>query len=262
MASRSIARADRPATARVILRVAGLLLALLICVPLHGLWRLFRLPSPWPRFFLGAAARICGARVRTIGTPLKRNVIFLANHSSWLDILTIAGATGSAFVAKAELRAAPVVGWLSTLNRTIFVARTDRMGIAAQIAEVAAAIAQGWAITIFPEGTTSGHDELLPFKGSLLAALEPPPPGVMVQPILIDYGTAGPLVAWVGDEPGQANALKLLGSRGSFTATLRFLDPFAPADHADRKAIAAEAHRRIAAAKRSSSPWNGAGNQP
>lgn len=250
MASRSIAKADRLATARVALRVAGLIAALLICVPLHGAWRLFQLPSPWPRLFLGTAARICGAHVRTAGTPLKRNVIYLSNHSSWLDILVLAGATGSAFVAKAELRAVPVVGWLATLNRTIFVARADRMGIAQQIAELAAAIAQGWAVTIFPEGTTSAHDDLLPFKGSLLAALEPPPPGVMVQPVCLDYGAAGPRVAWVGDEPGQANALKLLGARGSFTATVHCLKPFDPAELGDRKLIAAEARARIAEAMR------------
>lgn len=248
MASRSIARADRLAAVRIAVRLAGLVIALLVCVPLHGVWRLFRLPSPWPRLFLGAAARLCGARVRTIGTPLKRNVIYLANHSSWLDILTIAGATGSAFVAKAELRRVALVGWLATLNCTIFVARTDRMGIADQIAEVARAVAQGWAVTIFPEGTTSASDDLLPFKGSLLAALEPPPPGVKVQPIWVDYGAAGPLIDWVGDESGQANALKILGHSGSFTVTLHMLDPFDPADCADRKAVAAEAHRRIAAA--------------
>jgi 1-acyl-sn-glycerol-3-phosphate acyltransferase len=248
MASRSIARADRLATARIALRLAGLLIALLVCVPFHGLWRLLRLPSPWPRLFLGAAARICGARVRTAGTARTRNVIYLANHSSWLDILTIAGATGSAFVAKAELRSVPLVGWLATLNRTIFVARTDRMGIAAQIAEVARAIGEGWAVTIFPEGTTSAADDLLPFKGSLLAALEPPPPGVKVQPIRVDYGAAGPLIDWVGDESGQANALKILGARGSFAVTLHMLDPFDPAELPDRKAIAAEARARIAAA--------------
>jgi 1-acyl-sn-glycerol-3-phosphate acyltransferase len=248
MASRSIARADRLATLRASVRIAGLIVALAVCVPLHGLWRLLRLPSPWPRLFLGTAARLCGARRRTVGRPLKRDVVYLANHSSWLDILTIAGATGSAFVAKAELRTAPLVGWLATLNRTIFVARGDRMGIAGQIAQVAAALAEGWAVTIFPEGTTSGHDELLPFKGSLLAALEPPPPGVMVQPIWLDYGRAGQSVAWVGDEPGQANALKILGHRGSFPAALHFLDPFDPAAFADRKAIAAEARKRIAAA--------------
>jgi len=146
------------------------------------------------------------------------------------------------------LRRAPLVGWLATLNRTIFVERTDRMGIAAQIAQVARAIGEGWAVTIFPEGTTSAADDLLPFKGSLLAALEPPPPGVMVQPIWVDYGPAGPLVDWVGDEPGQANALKILGHRGSFTATLHMLAPFDPAGLADRKAIAAEARKRIAEA--------------
>lgn len=248
MASRSIARADPLATVRIALRLTALVLALLVCVPIHGLWRLLRLPSPWPRLFLGAAARICGARVRAVGKPLKRDVIYLSNHSSWLDILVLAGATGSAFVAKAELRTVPLVGWLATLNRTIFVARTDRMGIAGQIAQVAGAIAQGWAVTIFPEGTTSAADDLLPFKGSLLAALEPPPPGVKVQPVWLDYGEAGPLVAWVGDEPGQANALKILGRRGSFPATIHFLEPFDPADCADRKAIAIEARNRIAAA--------------
>jgi hypothetical protein len=54
--------------------------------------------------------------------------------------------------------------------------------------------------------------------------------------------------AWVGDEPGQANALKILGHRGSFPATLHFLEPFDPAACADRKAIAAEARKRIATA--------------
>lgn len=248
MASRSIARADRFATLRACVRLAGLIVALLICVPLHGIWQLLGLPSFWPRVFLGTAARICGARVRTTGVRLERNVIYLANHSSWLDILVIAGATGSAFVAKAELRAAPLVGWLATLNRTIFVARTDRMGIAGQIAQLSAAIGEGWAVTIFPEGTTSGHEELLPFKGSLLAALEPPPPKLTVQPVWLDYGDAGSLIAWIGDEPGQANALKVLGHRGTFPATLQFLEPFDPADYPNRKAIAAEARARIAAA--------------
>ncbi|TPG38571.1 1-acyl-sn-glycerol-3-phosphate acyltransferase [Sphingomonas koreensis] len=248
MASRSIARADRVAPIRASLRIAGMILALLVAVPMHGLWRLFCLPSPWPRLVLGTVGWICGARTRLVGSPLKRNVIFLANHSSWLDILVLAGATGSAFVAKSELRAAPLVGWLCTLNHTIFVARADRMGIADQIAQVRAAIAEGWAVTIFPEGTTSAGHELLPFKAPLLAMLEPPPPGVMVQPMLIDYGAAAADVAWVGDEPGQANALRILGRRGSFDVTVHALDPFDPAVTADRKAIAAEARRRIAAA--------------
>ncbi|RIA37197.1 lyso-ornithine lipid acyltransferase [Hephaestia caeni] len=248
MASHSIARIDVAGRIRIGLRLAGLVLALIACVAAHGLWRLFRLPSPWPRWFLGGAARICGVRRHDVGRAMRRDVIFLANHTSWLDILVLAGGTGTAFVAKAELQGVSLIGWLCTLNHTIFVARTDRMGIAAQIADLHDALAQAWPVTIFPEGTTSGADELLAFKASLLAVLEPPPPGVMVQPVLLDYGTGARAVEWLGDETGQANALRILARRGSFAVRVAYLPPFDPADHAGRKGIAAEARRRIAEA--------------
>lgn len=233
-------------TARAILRLAALVAWLLTALLLHGLWRLVRAPSPWPRLFLGLSARIFGARVRIVGRPLRRDVVFLANHLSWMDILLMAGATGTAFVAKAELRAAPLVGWLCTLNRTIFVQRGDRMGVERQVAELRDAIAHAWAIAIFPEGTTGDGVTLLPFKAALLAALDPAPPGLVIQPVRIDYGDATRELAWVGDEPGQAHATRVLDRRGTFTATLHFLEPFVP--EGGRKAIAAEARLRIAAA--------------
>lgn len=232
-------------TPRAILRLVALVVWLLLALLLHGLWRLVRAPSPWPRFFLGVSAWLFGARTRVIGRPLRRDVVFLANHLSWMDILLMAGATGTAFVAKAELRTAPLVGWLCTLNRTIFVSRGDRMGIERQVAELRDAIAQAWAITIFPEGTTGDGVTLLPFKAALLAALDPAPPGMMIQPVRIDYGAATGELAWVGDEPGQVHATRVLNRRGHFTATLHFLDPFVP--EGGRKAIAAEARARIAA---------------
>jgi 1-acyl-sn-glycerol-3-phosphate acyltransferase len=234
--------------ARVILRLAALVAALLLALPLHLLWRLLRLPSPWPRLFLGALGRIIGARTRTIGTPLKRDVVFVANHLSWMDIPILAGRTGTAFVAKAELREVPLVGWLCTLNRTLFVRREDRMAVADQINALRDALAETWAIAIFPEGTTGDGTALLPFKAALLAVLDPPPPGVLVQPVRIDYGAATGELAWIGDEPGQSHALRVLRRRGTFTATLTFCDPFDPHDYPGRKATAAEARARIAAA--------------
>lgn len=233
---------------RLILRVAALVLALLLAVPLHLLWRLVRLPSPWPKWFLGSVARIIGARRRTVGTPLRRDVVFVSNHLSWMDIPILAGRNGSAFVAKAELRAVPLVGWLCTLNGTIFVRREDRMAVADQINALRDALAEAWAITIFPEGTTGDGKALLPFKAALLAVLDPPPPGVMVQPVRIDYGPATAELAWVGDEPGTSHALRVLRRRGSFAATIHFCDPFDPHEFPGRKAIAAEARARIGAA--------------
>jgi 1-acyl-sn-glycerol-3-phosphate acyltransferase len=174
-------------------------------------------------------------------------VVFVANHLSWIDILLLSGATGTAFIAKAELRRAPLVGWLCTLNATIFVSRADRMAVTAQIAQLRDTLARDWPVALFPEGTTGDGVTLLPFKAALLAALDPPPPGVRVQPVRIDYGPATHELAWVGDEPGQHHAARVLKRRGSFVATLHFAEPFAPADFGNRKAIATEARRRIEA---------------
>ena len=233
---------------RLIIRLLALLLTLAACLLLHGLTRLVRAPSPWPRLFLAGFGRLAGARPRVTGTPLRRNVIFLSNHLSWIDIPVLAGATGTAFVAKAELEAIPVIGWLCGLNHTLFVRRGDRMNIGEQVQSIAAALTQGWAVTIFPEGTTGDGRTLLPFKAALLAVLEPPPPGLMVQPVHIDYGSATTELAWVGDEPGQSHAARVFRRVGSFPVNLRFLEPFDPAAFPGRKAIAAEARRRIDAA--------------
>ncbi len=233
---------------RLALRLLALLLTLCTCLVLHALTRLVRAPSPWPRLFLGAFGRIAGARAHVTGTPLRRDVVFLSNHLSWIDIPVLAGATGTAFVAKAELRGVPAIGWLCELNHTLFVRRGDRMAIGEQVGRIATALADGWAITLFPEGTTGDGRALLPFKTALLGVLEPPPPGLMVQPVRLDYGPATPELAWVGDEPGQRHAARVFRRRGTFPVNLHFLEPFDPAAHPGRKAIAAEARRRIEAA--------------
>lgn len=227
-------------------RVAMLFLAAAISIPLHYLWRLFRLSSPWPRLFLGTAARIAGARVSVSGVPLRRDVFYISNHLSWIDILAIAGASGTAFVAKAEIRTSPLVGWLATLNRTVFVSREDRLGVADQINRLREALADNWAVTVFPEGTTTDGRSLLPFKAPLLAVLEPPPPGIMVQPVFLDFGAAGPDIAWIGVEAGKDNAVRVLSRPGNFPLVVNFLEPFSPADFPGRKAIAAQARARIA----------------
>jgi 1-acyl-sn-glycerol-3-phosphate acyltransferase len=230
---------------RITIRAAGLLLSLLLTVPLHYLWRLLRLSSPWPRIFLGWAARLAGARVSRVGVPLRRDVFFISNHLSWIDILASAGQSGTAFVAKEEIRAAPVVGWLSTLNRTVFVKRENRLGVAEQINELRDALAENWSVTVFPEGTTTDGQSLLPFKTSMLRVLEPPPSGVLVQPVLLDYGAVAEEIGWIGEESGVNNAKRLLARKGSFPLRVHFLDPFLPADFPGRKAIGAESRRRI-----------------
>ena len=211
-----------------------------------------RLTSPWPRIFLGCVAYICGVRVKSGGRALKRDVFFVANHIGWIDIPIVAGVTGTAFVAQDGIASWPVIGWLASLNKTIFVSRTDRLGIEGQIAMIRNALMQRRPITIFPEGTTTDGRSLLPFKPSLFAAVAPvskdmPSHAIMVQPIALDFDAVGQALAWVGEESAPANALRILRNKGVMRVVVVFLAPFDPTEHANRKAIAAEARVRIAA---------------
>ena len=230
---------------RLTMRVLALMALILVFVPLHYLYRLVAYGSPFPMLFLRYAARVCGAKVEVIGTHLRRDVFYVANHLSWVDILALAGASGTAFVAKAELAEAPVVGWLASLNRTVFVKREHRMGVAEQINALKEALVDNWSVTVFPEGTTTDGQSLLPFKTSMLSVLEPPPPGVLVQPVILDYGPVAEWIGWIGEEGGLNNAKRVLSRKGSFPLRVHFLEPFSPEDFRGRKAISLESRRRI-----------------
>lgn len=242
MASRSIARADPFAHARGVARLLSLVAACLAYVVIHLLTRPLRRPSPWPRRFLARVASICGADVVMRGTPLGKDVLFVANHQSWLDIPIIAGATGTAFVANSGVRDWPLVGWLAGLNKTVYIDRGDRAGVQAQVRAVREALGRHQPIAIFPEGTTAV--DLLPFKPALFEVVSPPPRAIRVQPLRLDYGAAIGL-AWIDEEPAPANAWRVLTRPGRFTVTVDCLDPFDPARLPDRKAVAAEARTRI-----------------
>lgn len=229
----------------LVLRVILLIFILIIAVPLYYIWRILGLSNPWPRLFLRATALCVGARVYKKGTALKRDVFYVANHISWLDIPVLGGRSGAAFVAQDGIETWPFIGWLCRLNNTIFVSRENRLEIANQINRVRRALEESWAVTIFPEGTTTDGSTLLPFKSPLMATLEPPPPGVMVQPIFIDYGKMAKEIAWVGDEPAPDNGWRIFTGVKSFKVVVYFLEPFDPRDYNCRKAIAAECRNRI-----------------
>ncbi len=230
---------------RFTLRAFGIVLLLLVFVPLHYLYRIFAYGSPFPMLFLRFTAWIVGARIKIVGTPLRRDVFFISNHISWVDILSMAGASGTAFVAKQELSEVPVIGWLCGLNRTVFVKRENRMGVAEQVNALREALQDNWSVTVFPEGTVTDGHSLLPFKSSMISVLEPPPAGVMVQPVVLDYGENAEDIAWIGEESGLHNAMRVMARKGSFRLSLHYLEPFSPVDYRGRKAVAAKAREEI-----------------
>ncbi len=204
--------------------------------------------NPWPRRFLGGIARITGARVKVIGTPAHKGAFLLSNHVSWLDVPVISGASGSAFVAHSGLAEHGALKWLCDMNDTVFVARHERRSVHAQVEQVRDALTDTGALTVFPEGTTSDGTGLLPFKSSLLSALDPPPPGIAIQPVWLNYGPEVAAMAWVGEEPGLDNFLKILARRGSLPVTVHFLAPLDSDESANRKMMALAARERILSA--------------
>ena len=255
MASPSTARSERrnPAAfvagqflflARLLLMASSLIATLL----LHNIWRLFRRPSPWPRLFLLSISWTSGIATATTGTRLRANVFYAANHHSWIDIPVMSGVTGCTFVANDGIESWPLIGWLCKINNTIFVNRENRASVGSQVNDLRTAMTGPQPVTIFPEGTTHDGSDLLPFKPSLFAALVPPPTGMLVQPVYLDYGRHTPRVAWIGDEKVTENFWRLLSYLRPITATLHFLEPFDPAHYPDRKAISAEVRARIGAA--------------
>jgi 1-acyl-sn-glycerol-3-phosphate acyltransferase len=233
---------------RLAVRVALIALGLIVLVPLHYAWRMVGARSPWPRLFLRWAGYAAGLRIRIEGTPLSHNILFLANHVSWLDILLLGGSAGAAFVSKAEVRDWPVIGWLARVNRSVFVERARRGDVRGQADSLRDALAAGQPVALFPEGTTEGGHETLPFRASLLASLFPPLPGIRIQPIALDYGALVREIAWVGEEGAGANARRILSRRGTIPVVMSFLEPIDPAAAGDRKALAAAAQAEVEAA--------------
>jgi 1-acyl-sn-glycerol-3-phosphate acyltransferase len=233
--------------ARIVLRLSAMVFWLIVCLPAYYAVRLFRRPgNPVPPMFLSGIAWIAGARIRQSGQRVRRGVFLLANHVSWLDIPVLARTSASAFVAHDGLAAVPLLKWLCEMNETVFVARHDRASVGQQIADVRAAVRHGGALTLFPEGTTSDGTGLLPFKSSLISALEPVPEAIAVQPVLIDYGAEAARIAWIGDEHGLDNFLKILARRRPVDVAVHFLPVLAGEAAANRKTIAAAARDALA----------------
>ena len=228
--------------ARAALRIAGLIGLFAVIGPIHVATKAMLGRSRWPPRFLAAAAWICGARVRLAGRPLDKHSLLVANHTSWLDILILAGATECAFVSKDNLGHG-FLHWLADQNATVYVRRSHVKGAKSQAIAIAKALEGDKPIALYPEGTTGPGAHLLPFRSTLLEAANFAAKDVVIRPVAIDYGEARGEVGWSGGEPGMHNVMRLLGRRRTLPVTVRLLEPL---DRSlDRKQLAHAAREAI-----------------
>lgn len=122
----------------------------------------------WARQFL----HILNIKLRTSGAlpPVnnQQGVMLVANHISWMDILVILAVFPSRFVAKAEIRTWPLLGWLSMRAGTLFIQRDKRSDTLRVNRTIGRLLGTGYSIAVFPEGTTSDGGILHHFHASLL----------------------------------------------------------------------------------------------
>jgi 1-acyl-sn-glycerol-3-phosphate acyltransferase len=115
--------------------------------------------------------------------------LLLINHTSWLDVFSIAAVVPARFVAKAEIGRWPVFGWLAIVVGTLFVERGRRHAVMRTNQAVADRLRSGQLIGIFPEGTTTDGSRLLPFHANLIQpAIEL---GVPMRPVGVRFTQRG-----------------------------------------------------------------------
>jgi lyso-ornithine lipid O-acyltransferase len=191
--------------------------------------------------------RIFGFRSRRIGKPLADPVLFVANHTSWLDIELLHTQRAACFVAKAEIANWPLVGWMAARGGTIFHRRGSNHSLAAVMQVMVQRLQAGRSVAVFPEGGTGHNGVLRVFHARIFqAALDA---GVPVQPVALRFASEGRRVLDVGfreTETFVANILRLLGAPG-MDAEVHFLEPV-PASPDARRRMAETARERIAEA--------------
>ena len=94
--------------------------------------------------------------------------LLVCNHLSYLDILVLSALAPCVFVAKREVKHWPVFGWFAKLAGTVFVHREQRTQTGRTVDKIETALRTGALVVLFPEGTSSGGESVLPFKSSLL----------------------------------------------------------------------------------------------
>jgi 1-acyl-sn-glycerol-3-phosphate acyltransferase len=105
---------------------------------------------------------------RVDGTFPQRGVI-VSNHMGYLDIMVFAAQHCCVFVSKAELAQVPLLGWMTTMAGTVYVARGSGGSAIRAKSGLEAAAEAGLPIVIFAEGTTSDGSAVLPFRSGALA---------------------------------------------------------------------------------------------
>ena len=207
-----------------------------------------RARAVWLQSLNRRVLRIFKTEIQTTGT-IPSSGLLVSNHLSYLDILVISTLTPAIFVAKREVKSWPVMGLLAQLGGSVFIDRQRRTHVGEVNDEIETALNDGALVVIFPEGTSSDGQTILPFKSSLLepaTRLQHPLTVSCLQYALAD-GDASAEVCYWGDVVFLPHMINLLSKR-SVRVTVRFA-AVQNRSH-DRKELAQQLHAAVVGLKK------------
>jgi 1-acyl-sn-glycerol-3-phosphate acyltransferase len=173
-------------------------------------------------------------------------LMFVANHVSWVDALIIQSIQPSIFVAKAEVKAWPIVGSIAKGCGVVFVNRGSPSSARRMVDEVSSALHHGYCVAVFPEGTSSEGSSVSLFHANLFeAAINH---HIQIQPLAIRYtnpatGALCLKAAFIGDI-GFVQSLHQVMSSTGIQAKVHVGDMLSPQGHS-RRTLAHLSHRSV-----------------
>ena len=194
--------------------------------------------------------RIFKMKICVVGEEkLSRSPFLLvSNHISWLDIFAINAFRPVCFVAKSEVKSWPIFGWMAKQVGTVFIQRGSASHARKIVIELAE-ILKLETICIFPEGTSTSGNDVLPFRSNLFESAVisgVPASPLAIQYISLDSQERSDAPAFVGDMGLVESISNILDSPG-LEVKLQCLSPILTAgiQSFDRKTLAFLCHESI-----------------
>ena len=207
-----------------------------------------------PYFYHKICLRIFGIKIKTFGkVSINFPILLISNHASYLDIIILGSIFKTSFIAKKEISKWPLLGILAKLQNTIFIDRRVS-SLKNQENQIIKHLNEKKNLVIFPEGTSSDGNRVLPFKSSLFNIFEKNLNSkILVQTITIVYKKINGIpmnrierknITWHSNMdliPNIFNVLKKL----SIEVEVIFNDEFLPSKEYDRKKLALHCWEKI-----------------
>jgi len=197
------------------------------------------------QWWSGRLLRILGVELRTQGAVPPGASLVVANHISWLDVFALAAWRPMRFVCKSDVRHWPFIGWLVWRNEAIFVERGSRSAIAQTNLAITAALHAGDSVAVFPEGTSTAGESVLPFHpATFQSAIEH---CAEVQPVALRYvagnGVYSRAASYCNDI-GFMASLRSIANEDRLAVEMVALAPLQP-NGLHRRDLAMQAHAAI-----------------